>query len=150
MHHNANKSHYYISIKMKVVLNISIFLLLSSMALGQTVTEVTSSEFKLMIEKRNKRRSVIVDGRSTEMFNAGHIANAVNIDAFSSEADYELAKLKRKKTLYIYCTKTNRINQMEQTLKDIGYKGQIVKMADGITGWKANGFEIVSKKTIKL
>ncbi|NHB69408.1 rhodanese-like domain-containing protein [Perlabentimonas gracilis] len=128
---------------MKVALNITIFLLLSSIAMGQTVTEVTSSEFKPMIEKRSKRRSVIVDGRSTEMFNAGHIANAVNIDAYSNDAGDKLAKLKHNKTLYIYCTKTNRINQMEKILKDIGYKGNIVKMVDGITGWKANGFEPV-------
>ncbi|MDD3566969.1 MAG: hypothetical protein PHT92_01085 [Bacteroidales bacterium] len=33
---------------------------------------------------------MIVDGRSTEMFNAGHIANAVNIYAFSNEASNEM------------------------------------------------------------
>jgi len=126
---------------MKVVLTITISLLLSSIVIGQTITEVTSREFKLMLEKRSKRRSVIVDGRSTEMFNAGHIANAVNIDAYSQEAGDELSKLKRNKTLYIYCTKTNRVNQMVTTLERIGYKGNIVKMVDGITGWKANGFE---------
>ncbi|MDY0255309.1 MAG: hypothetical protein RBR30_13000 [Tenuifilaceae bacterium] len=41
---------------MKVAINISLPLLLSSMAMGQTVTEVTSYEVKPMIEKRSKRR----------------------------------------------------------------------------------------------
>jgi rhodanese-related sulfurtransferase len=129
---------------MKVVLSITVYLLLSFIAMGQTITEVTSSEFKSMLEKRSKRRSVIVDGRSTEMFNAGHIANAINVDAYSEKAADELAKLKRNKTLYIYCTKTNRINRMVKTLEEIGYSGNIVMMSDGIGVWTANGFETVT------
>jgi len=132
---------------MKVILNISIFILLSSLALGQTITEVKSSEFRSMLEKRSKRRSAIVDARSNSMFNAGHIAKAVNIDAFSNQAAEELAKLKRRKTLFIYCTKTNRVNQMVLILKEISYKGKIVKMVDGITGWKNNGFDTISENT---
>ncbi len=43
----------------------------------------------------------------------------------------------------MYCTNQRRSEHIIEVLTEIGYKGKIIYMIDGLTGWKSNKFEIL-------
>ncbi len=110
---------------------------------AQRIKEIVSAEAKPILSRLNSRSSVIIDGRTVAMYNSGHIRGAVCIDADSGNAVEELSKYLRKKTIVVYCTTNRRTTKIIGMLKDLGYKGRLVVLTDGITGWKANGMEVV-------
>jgi rhodanese-related sulfurtransferase len=116
---------------------------MSTLLLAQRVIEFQSPEAKIYIENYEPDSLLIIDGRTQLMFESGHLKNAVNINAFSENADQELTKYLDRKRILIYCTKSNRSRTIVNKLQLLDYAGEIVFVTDGITGWKNNDFELV-------
>ena len=119
-----------------------IFFLLSQAIQAQTIVNITSADAKPILEKSHYDNLVIIDGRSSNMFSKGYIKDAINIDAFNEQAPKLLAQHIQKDSILVYCTNCNRTNKINELLKESGYKGTIINMTDGITGWKNNNYEI--------
>ncbi len=98
---------------------------------GGTINEViTSEEAKIMMDKSV---GVIVDVRTPEEFNEGHIENAINLPVDEIE-DRALEVLPNKKETYlIYCRSGNRSAQGAKILENMGY--EIIYDFGGIKDW---------------
>lgn len=107
---------------------------------GQSVTVVTAKEFfEHHMDLIHDSETLIIDGRSDEMFAGGHIENAINIDADMENLEDELKKHIDVPRIVVYCTTNRRTYDILYVLENI-YKGEIIYISDGISGWRSNGF----------
>ena len=83
----------------------------------------------------------LIDVRTPEEFEEGHIANALNIDFFSDNFLQNMEKLDKEKPVVLYCKSGNRSNKSVQKLKDSGFS-KIYDVDGGITEWKSKGFDV--------
>ncbi len=119
-------------------------ILLANLASAQSIIHVNSKEAQKYFDSFNQKKQVIIDGRTQSMFESGHLKNAVNIDAFSEEADTKLSKYLSEKQIMVYCINRRRSETIIQKLKKLGYDGKIIFVTDGIKGWKKHGFKVVT------
>lgn len=133
----------------QILLSICLFFILSfknNNLVSQQIIQINSVEAASLIDNI-KNNSVIIDGRDSLMYLSRHIKNAINIDANKNNLPDLLSIFLNKDEIIIYCTTSNRSNKIINTLGNLGYKGNIICINDGITGWKANGFDLETDKT---
>lgn len=126
-----------------LLITINLLLALSHSAKPQTIESINANVAKSIIEIANSKNFVLVDGRSTSMFENEHIQGAINIDAYSENINEKVAILRRYDNIVVYCTTNNRTNIISQALQDIGHTGTILAVSNGIKAWKENGYETV-------
>jgi L-ascorbate metabolism protein UlaG (beta-lactamase superfamily)/rhodanese-related sulfurtransferase len=97
---------------------------------------VTPDEFEQAIAEPDVQ---LVDVRTPEEYEQGHIVGAMNIDwksdAFADEAGQMLDK---SKTVAVYCRAGRRSHEAGDKLYKMGYK-HIVELQGGLEAWKAAG-----------
>lgn len=118
---------------MKILIFTISFFLISLAIFGQNIKRIYSQELEQTISQINYN-SVIIDGRSAEMFAENHIVNAINIDAFSDDALQQISNYLDKKIIVLYCTKQNRTGILAGMLGNLNYPGEIIIVEDGISG----------------
>lgn len=123
---------------------LSAIMCISLFARAQEITEVISLEFyEHYMHLLEKETTVLIDGRSKELFEKGHIAGAVYIDAFQDGFLPELSGYAGKSIIIVYCTTKRRATVLIESLKTF-YTGNIICICDGITGWQQNNLPIVN------
>ena len=85
---------------------------------------------------------IILDVRTPEEFNAGHIANAININVADSNFSTEVSKLDKNATVAVYCRSANRSAVATKEMADIGFT-DMYDMQGGIIDWEAAGGQVV-------
>jgi len=114
---------------------------------SQHVIRIESPQAREFLKNKN---IYIIDGRTNEMYQSGHIKHAEQIDAFDTNVRTKLQKMLNKDTLFIYCSNQRRSETIITILEELNYGGIIIYMIDGITGWKNNGFELTKVKSKKM
>lgn len=76
--------------------------------------------------------AILVDVRTPDEYNAGHIAGAIDIDFESSSFMSEVQKLDTSKTYFIYCRSGNRSGQASVLMKQNGIKN-LYELRGGIS-----------------
>lgn len=130
-----------------IMKHLCLFLMLSFFTTGisaQTINRINAVEANEFLSGNKGKNVLLIDGRTAAMFASGHIENAVNINAFSEDADSKLSTCLSEKQLMVYCTNRRRSETIIEKLKSLGYDGEIFFVTDGINGWKANGYETTS------
>ena len=119
--------------KIKILLPV-IVLLFSSMIniQAQIKHEVNSKEVNTMLQKDKK--FVVLDVRTANEFNEGHIKNAVNIDINQPESLNKIDKLNRNGKYIVYCRTHHRSGIATDHMVKTGFK-TIYQMIDGFPGW---------------
>ena len=84
----------------------------------------------------------LIDVRTTNEFNRGHIKNAVNINYYDGNFYEQMSKLDKNKELYIYCRSGNRSGRAAAKLKEQGFT-KIYDLQGGILNWTRNSLETV-------
>jgi phage shock protein E len=69
--------------------------------------------------------NVLIDVRSPQEYEAGHITNAKNIPVDKIAEDIKYFVPDKEKTIVLYCRSGRRSAVAEKTLKDMGYKNVI-------------------------
>ncbi len=69
--------------------------------------------------------NVLIDVRSPQEYEAGHLKNAKNIPADKIAEDIKYFVPDKEKTIVIYCRSGRRSAIAEKTLKELGYKNVI-------------------------
>ena len=87
--------------------------------------------YELIEENKNKPKFVILDVRTSDEFNSGHIANALNIDFKSSDFRDKVSELDRDKTYITYCRSGRRSTAASEIMEEIGFNN--IYMIDGGT-----------------
>lgn len=90
-------------------------------------------------EKNMTQKDVqLVDVRTAEEYQEGHIKNAQNIDFLGEHFEAGIAKLDKSKPVYVYCKSGGRSTMAGNRLSDLGFT-TIVNLDGGITKWQAKG-----------
>ena len=86
---------------------------------------------------------ILVDVRTTEEYELGHIQDAINFDYYSESFQKEiLLSLDKSTSIVLYCRTQNRSTKTANYLKENGYK-EITVLEGGITSWVKNGNDLV-------
>ncbi len=118
------------------------FVLVCGMVNSQQVTAVSSQEFyEKYRHLLDDGEALIIDGRTERMYSAGHLKNAINIDADDPRLIPLLEKHLDEPLIVVYCTTVRRTHKIVNTLRDM-YDGEIIYISDGLRGWQLNGFPL--------
>ena len=85
---------------------------------------------------------ILVDVRTAEEYESGHIQDAVNFDFYSESFQNEILSLEKKSSIILYCRTQNRSTKTANYLKENGYK-EIIVLEGGINSWVKNGNDLV-------
>jgi rhodanese-related sulfurtransferase len=109
---------------------------------AQSVKEIDSSHAFEILKDFNYETGVLIDGRDSTMFASGHIENAFQINAYEENLGENLLPFLSKEKIMLYCTSNKRTGTIIEKLKELEYKGEIIAVMDGITGWKAKNLPV--------
>ena len=85
---------------------------------------------------------ILVDVRTIEEYESGHIQDAINFDFYSESFQKEILSLDKSASIVLYCRTQNRSTKTANYLKENGYK-EIAVLEGGITSWVKNGNDLV-------
>lgn len=95
-------------------------------------------------EKQLKQSDVqLIDVRTPEEFNQGHLENAKNINIMGDDFDAQVASLDKTKPVMVYCKSGGRSAKASERLKELGFT-TITDLEGGITNWNSE-----NKPTVK-
>ncbi|MCF0069542.1 rhodanese-like domain-containing protein [Dyadobacter sp. CY261] len=83
-------------------------------------------------------KAYLVDVRTPEEFDGGHLQYATNINYNSPEFKAQIAKLDKHKPVYLYCRSGNRSGKAADTLQTLGFHS--FYNIGGFEQLKADGF----------
>ncbi|MCX7548591.1 rhodanese-like domain-containing protein [Xanthomarina sp. F1114] len=116
---------------------ILIFLLLITSTFNVNAQEkdgielLSLADFKTQTENKDVQ---LIDVRTPEEFEEGHIEDAINIDYYSEDFAEEFNKLDKDKPVYLYCRSGFRSNESALKLSEMGFK-DIYDLEGGILNY---------------
>lgn len=112
--------------------NIWISLIIVTLAVGCGNTKTMPiTEFS----QEGLKDYTLIDVRTPEEFDAGHLDNAVNIDWYNSDFVDQLKVVPKEHTLYVYCKVGGRSAKAAALLDSLGYKA--IDLTGGYDAFKA-------------
>jgi phage shock protein E len=123
-----------------VVLIFAGFKFFNSNAQESNLKTIEAKEFA-GLTKNNE--AVIIDFRTSDEFNSGHIPNALNIDYYSDLND-KITALDTSKIYLVYCQSGNRSGKAALIMAEKGFS-RIYNLKNGIPAWKRAGFPVIYK-----
>jgi len=122
--------------KKKIISLIVCVLLLTACDEKITYKTITENEATPLIENN----AIVIDVRSVEEYNSGHIEDSVNIPVDNiSSINYD-----KEQVIIVYCASGRRSANAAQKLIDLGYK-KVYNLDGGLINW---GDELVSDESI--
>jgi len=85
---------------------------------------------------------IVLDVRTNDEYNQGHLENAVMIDYYQPDFKQRLTKLDKAKPVFVYCAAGVRSEGAAQALVDLGFK-QVYDLQGGMNAWKKAKMPIV-------
>ena len=85
---------------------------------------------------------VLIDIRTLDEFNAGHIAGAENLDFYSPQFSSNLDALDKDKTYLIYCRTSSRSSQALNMMRTLGFR-EVYELEGGIVSWSNHNFPVL-------
>ena len=91
---------------------------------------------KSFARKMKKKNVVLIDVRTSEEYNAGHLPGALHMDVLKQE-DFkqQMAPLPKKQTYLLYCKSGRRSEKALNILYDSGFK-KVYHLKGGYTAWQ--------------
>lgn len=105
---------------------------------SQSLTSVGIPDAVRLINKG----AVIVDVRPAEEFAAGHVVNARNVPLTDIDADGDVLKKQRKKTLLTVCETGVTSSRAAGMLRKAGYEN-VFSLKGGVRGWQQENLPLV-------
>ncbi len=99
---------------------------------------ISPAEFK---EKVDSGEYVLVDIRTPEEYQAGHIKGAINIDYYAPDFKEQVSKLDKNKKYLYYCRSGHRSGEAEVLAKVFNFP-EVYELDGGINVWKEAGYPI--------
>ncbi len=111
-------------------------------AATQASIQVVDPDVALELIENPPGALTIIDVRTPEEFEAGHLADAVLIDIYRDDFTQQLDALDRTTPYVIYCRSGNRSEQARQIMVDLGFSN-VTDIAGGYQAWEAAGHPTV-------
>jgi len=96
-------------------------------------TSITVEEFEKKLSDGNAQ---LIDVRTPEEYNQGHLKGALNYNINSSEFENQLSKLDKNKPVLVYCLSGGRSGSAAEIMADKGFT-EVYNMQGGIMKWIA-------------
>jgi rhodanese-related sulfurtransferase len=118
------------------VLSLLLIFQIGIMALGSCqsseITRLSNKQFK---NEASKENVVIIDVRTPDEFNTGHIKNAVLMDYLETDTfKKQIKSLDTTKTYILYCRSGKRSYNAAVIMKEHGFK-KVSDLKEGISEW---------------
>jgi phage shock protein E len=84
------------------------------------------------------RTSILLDVRTHEEFQSGHIPGALMIDYYDEDFADQISTLDKAKTIYIYCRSGGRSGGAMKMMQDQGFD-RLYNLNGGIKAWTGAG-----------
>ena len=97
---------------------------------------------QLIKENAGNENFVILDVRTPQEYQSGHLENATNIDYSSQNFKDEVGNLDKTETYLVYCRSGNRSREAAKIMKELGFE-KIYNLEGGISQWQAEGLPVV-------
>lgn len=78
--------------------------------------------------------AILVDVRTPEEYEQGHIEKSVNINWFDPEFANKFDAIDKQKTIYVYCKVGGRSAKAQQRLTALGFKN-VINLEGGYDAW---------------
>ena len=121
-------------------------------ATASAATEVkhtTGKEAKALLEanaaaaaKGKEKKIVILDVRTPDEFEEGHIADAKNVNFRSGNFEKEVAQLDKSQPYLVHCAGGGRSTSSLQIFQKLGFK-TIIHLDGGLSSWTQEGNPVV-------
>lgn len=112
--------------------------LFTSCANSQTKTTNTNLSATEFSEKMKEvPTAVIIDVRTPEEFEKGHLINAINIDWNGSDFENQISKLDKSKPILVYCLSGGRSSSAAKQMRTDGFE-EVYELSGGIMKWRAD------------
>lgn len=93
---------------------------------------VKADQFNELSKQNNVQ---LVDVRTKEEYDTGHIKDALNINVQDSSFLSQIDKLDKNKPILVYCRSGKRSNDATEIMKKAGFT-RIVNLEGGILSWE--------------
>jgi thioredoxin 1 len=113
---------------------------------GQVNTVLEPKEFQ---QKLKSSDIVLIDVRTPEEYQNGHIKDAIELDYRNITFSDKIRKLDPSKTYMIYCRSGRRSASTVDSLKNLGFT-QLYDLKGGINAWKTENLPIVGETKGKI
>lgn len=122
---------------MKRIILLSVFaILLSSGSLFAQEKQVVKTVDKTTCLKEMQKDSfIIIDVRTPEEFNKGHLEKAVNYNFYERDFEDKLKQIDTNKKVIIYCEVGGRSAVALKKMKEMGFK-YVLEIEGGYRSWK--------------
>ena len=111
---------------------------------GQTPKSIQKTDAVSFSKKiQETENPQILDVRTPEEFQAGSIANAINIDWNGSDFVNQLASLDKNAPVFIYCLSGGRSAEASQALLDNGFQ-EVYELDGGFMAWNNEGLPLAN------
>ena len=119
---------------MKKAFYLLVFLMISVVATAQDKAGIKVIEPAQFGQEITSEEVQLIDVRTPEEFEAGHIRGAENIDFLGDDFLTAFNKLDKERPIYIYCRSGNRSAKAAAKLSEIGFK-EIIDLKGGYKAW---------------
>jgi thioredoxin len=99
---------------------------------------LSAPEFSKKISE--KPEAIIIDVRTPEEFEKGHLINALNYDWNGGNFETEISSLDKNKTMFVYCLSGGRSGSAASKMRSEGFK-EVYELDGGIIKWRAENLE---------
>lgn len=100
----------------------------------ETIVNVSALEFQKAISSNG----IILDVRTPEEVNRGHLENATIINFYDEDFKDKAMLIPKDKEVYVYCLSGGRSSEAANILADLGQK-KIFNLTGGINAWLSEG-----------
>ena len=88
------------------------------------------------ISQKHINNAIIVDVRTPEEYEEGHLEQAVNINWFDSDFQQKVSNLDKDKKIFVYCKKGGRSTKAAAVLDSLGF--DVVNLLGGYDAYTAD------------
>ena len=96
---------------------------------------ISANDFNKMI--RNDKSAIIIDVRTPEEFNKGHLRNSLNVNWFDENFDENLKIFNKDLPVFVYCLSGGRSSKANEKIQSLGFKN-VYELDGGILEWRKN------------
>ncbi|MCX6141334.1 MAG: rhodanese-like domain-containing protein [Candidatus Kapabacteria bacterium] len=130
--------HYLMKIIPAIILGA---ILVTSTACGQTRKNINVNEAKVMIDKGGV---VVVDVRTPDEFNGGHLKNAKSMNVNDVKFEANIQALDKNKPVVVYCAVGGRSARAADIMAQKGFKN-VYNVSGGYNAWSSAGLPTTMK-----
>lgn len=117
------------------------FLLFSSPSAFAQSSSKTISAVEFQNQLKNDGKVVILDVRTPEEFNTGHLDQAKNLNIYDATFQESISKMDKTQPVYVYCKGGGRSANAVKKMQELGF-ATVYELKGGIMAWEQNGLPL--------